>query len=273
MIVRDAGDGWQVVLQPDHADLAAQFARAWGNGDGFAAPAPLDSVVVAAARHDDGWAVWERAPALDRDGAGPCNFLDVEVPSHLAFYRAMIAAVLDHDAYAGLLVSMHGAGISRGRYGTQPSLQLTFADEVRDQVEAFVGEQEERQGRLAAELGVPEPERWANYRLLQVYDRLSLYFCLRDVEAGEPDSIAPVPRDYSGAETALALEPLGAWRVHMDPYPFAESPARFRLLRRMLPKRSWLDGESFRRDFAAAAPETVGITIEGGNPMSDMADD
>ena len=26
VIVRDAGDAWQVVLQPDHAELAAGFA-------------------------------------------------------------------------------------------------------------------------------------------------------------------------------------------------------------------------------------------------------
>ncbi|MGH3004776.1 MAG: DUF3891 family protein [Gaiellaceae bacterium] len=270
MIVRDAGDSWQVVLQPDHADLSAQFAAAWGNPDGFVPPSPPEPVMVATARHDDGWAVWERAPALDRDGAAPRNFLDVEVPSHLAFYRAMIAAVLDHDAYAGLLVSMHGAGIYRGRYGTQPSLQLTFADEVRDQVEAFVEEQEELQERLVSELGVSEEERWANYRLLQVYDRLSLYFCLRDVEAGEADTIAPVPRDYSGTEAALAIEPLGPWHVRLDPYPFAESPEEFRLLRRVLPKRSWADGERFRQDFAATAPETAVITIEASNPMSDM---
>ena len=38
MIVRDRGDSWQVVLQPDHADLSAQFARAWGNA-GFSRPA------------------------------------------------------------------------------------------------------------------------------------------------------------------------------------------------------------------------------------------
>ena len=262
MIVRDRGDSWQVVLQPDHADLSAQFARAWGNPDGFAAPKPLEPVAVATARHDDGWAVWERAPALDREGVAPRNFLDVEVPSHLAFYRAMIAAVLDQDPYAGLLVSMHGAGIYRGRYGTQPSLKLTFADEVGDQVEAFVAEQEELHGRLVAQLGVPEEERWTNYRFLQVYDRLSLYFCLRDVEAGEPDTLEPVPRDYAGAEAALELEPAGPWRVRVDPYPFAESPAIFRLVRRVLPKAGQRDGESFRREFAATAPEEVEITIE-----------
>ena len=262
MIVRDRGDSWQVVLQPDHADLAAQFARAWGNEQGFAAPTPLAPVVVAAARHDDGWAVWERAPALDREGVGPRNFLDVEVPSHLAFYRAMIAAVLDQDPYAGLLVSMHGAGIYRGRYGTQPSLRLTFADEVRDQVEAFVAEQEDLHARLVARLGVSEDERWTNYRLLQVYDRLSLYFCLRDVEAGEPDTLEPVPRDYQGEEATVTLEPTGPWRVTLSPFPFAESPTTFRLVRRLLPKREGLDGKSFRREFAAAVPEDVEITIE-----------
>lgn len=262
MIVRDRGDSWQIVLQPDHADLSGQFARAWGNADGFAAPSPLGPVAVAAARHDDGWAVWERAPGLDRDGVAPRNFLDVEVPSHLAFYRAMIAAVLDHDPYAGLLVSMHGAGIYRGRYGTQPSLKLTFADEVRDQVEAFVAEQEELHARLVAQLGVPEDERWTNYRLLQVYDRLSLYFCLRDVEAGEPDVLEPVPRDYRGDEAAVAIEPAGPWRVRVDPYPFVESPAAFRLVRRLLRKEGRRDGEAFRREFAATAPEEVEITVE-----------
>lgn len=262
MIVRDRGDSWQVVLQTDHADLSGQFARAWGNADAFAAPAPLEPVAVAAARHDDGWAVWERAPALDRDGAGPRNFLDVEVPSHLAFYRAAIAAVRDHDPYAGLLVSMHGSGIYRGRYGTQPSLRLTFADEVREQVEGFVAEQEEVQGRLVADLGVADGERWANYRLLQVYDRLSLYFCLRDVEGGEPETIEPVPVDYAGGETPVAIEPAGPWRVRLDPYPLVESPAELTLVRRVLPKRSWQDGDGFRRDFFAAAPEAARIVFE-----------
>jgi hypothetical protein len=261
MIVRDRSDSWQVVLQPDHADLSGQFARAWGNGGGFARPNPLDPVTIAAARHDDGWAVWERAPTLDRDGKAPRNFLDVEVASHLAFYRAMIAAVLDQDSYAGLLVSMHGAGIYRGRYGTQPSLKLTFADEEHEQVERFVAEQEQLHARLVARLGVSEEERWTNYRLLQVYDRLSLYFCLRDVEAGASETLEPVPRDYAEAETALAIEPVGPWEVRIDPYPFAESPARFRLVRRLLPKGGSHDGEGFRREFAAAAPENVDITI------------
>ncbi|MFQ5426523.1 MAG: DUF3891 family protein, partial [Gaiellales bacterium] len=125
MFVRETKDAWQIVLQPDHGDLAGQLVRAWSPR-----PEPLASLELLARRHDDGWAVWERAPALDDEGR-PQNFLDVPVSTHLAFYRAGIAALSDQDPYAGLLLSMHGAGIYTGRYGTQPELQLTFADEAR----------------------------------------------------------------------------------------------------------------------------------------------
>lgn len=245
MIVRDTGDAWQVVLQTDHAELSGAFARSW------AEPGPRHaSLAIAAERHDDGWAVWEQAPLIEPDTGRPLNFLDVQVPAHLAFYRAGIAAVADEDAYAGLLVSMHGAGIYRQRYGTDPGLKLTHADEVAEQVESFVAEQEADHGRRMTEAGVDDERRWADYRLLQVYDRLSLYFCMRDVEAGEEAELA-----------GYRLEPLGPWHVRVEPFPFAASPARFTLLRRVLPKHGPNLGE-FRREFFGRAPERVEIAIE-----------
>ena len=89
MIVRDAGATWQVVLQPEHAELSEELARAWADRG-----PRHDSVVLAARRHDDGWATWERSPMVDGDGK-PVSFLDVYVPAHLAFYRAGIAAISD----------------------------------------------------------------------------------------------------------------------------------------------------------------------------------
>lgn len=247
MIVRDRGDSWQVVLQTDHADLSAAFARAWADRDARHA-----SLVLATERHDDGWAVWERAPLVEPETGKPINFLDVGVPAHLAFYRACIAAVSEHDPYAGLLVSMHGAGIYRQRYGTDLALSLTRAPEVAEQVEEFVAEQEaSHPGRLAA-TGYSDEERWTDYHRLQVYDRLSLYFCMQDVENGEPREL----RDYR-------LEPRAAWRVAIDPYPFVDSPAHFSLLRRLLPKRVRTPGE-FPAEFFALAPERVEITLELG---------
>jgi hypothetical protein len=231
MIVRDAGDAWQVVLQTDHADLSGAFARAW------AEQGPRhESLVIAAERHDDGWAVWEQAPRVDGDGK-PVNFLDVDVRSHLAFYRAGIAAIAEQDPDAGLLVAMHGAGIYRQRYGLDPSLALSRAPEVQELVDAFVAEQE-------ATFGGGPGDREGDYALLQLYDRLSLYFCMRDVEAGEAAEL----QHYR-------LEPLGPWRVQLSPYPFAESPARFSLLRRLVPKGS-------TGDVLVVAPQRTEITFE-----------
>jgi Protein of unknown function (DUF3891) len=233
VIVRNLGDGWQVVLQTDHADLCAQFAASWSE------PADVsESLKIATRRHDDGWAVWERAPRVDGDGT-PVNFLDVDVHSHLAFYRAGVAAITEHDPYAGLLVSMHGAGIYRQRYGLDPGLALTRAPEVQEEVDAFVAEQE-------AKFGGEPGEHRADYELLQLFDRLSLYFCMRDVEAGEPADI----QGYS-------LQPAGPWRVRISPYPFAESPASFSLVRRMLP-------ESGALDVLSAPTERIAIDIEDG---------
>ena len=244
MLVRDAGDAWQIVLQTDHADLSGQFARAWEPR-----PEPFRSMEIVACRHDDGWAVWERAPRLDAEGR-PRNFLDVPVPSHLAFYRAAIVAVTEHDQYAGLMLSMHGAGIYNGRYGTQPSLERTHPPHVKKLVDAFVAEQEQAPARTAA-LGASEEERWRNYFLLQIFDRLSLYFGLRDADAGEADDVA----EYH-------LEPLGPWRVSVDPFPFGSAPAEFSFLRRLLPKRRWADDDAFQADFFATPLEETRITIE-----------
>ena len=231
MIVRDAGEAWQVVLQTDHADLAGAFARAWSE------QGPRhEAVALAAQRHDDGWAVWERAPRLDETGA-PVNFLAVDVRSHLAFYRAGIAAITEQDAHAGLLVSMHGAGIYRQRYGLDPALGLSRAAEAQEEVEAFVAEQEAKYG------GEPG-ERLGDYELLQLFDRLSLYFCMRDVETGEAAEIQ-----------GHRLEPIAPWHVRIAPYPFGESPARFSLLRRVIPKNA-------PADVLATPAERVAIIVE-----------
>jgi hypothetical protein len=247
MIVRDRGGDWQVVLQTDHADLSAAFAGAWRERSDR-----HDSLALAAERHDDGWAVWEQAPMVDPETGKPLNFLDVGVAAHLAFYRACIAAVTEQDPYTGLLVSMHGAGIYRQRYGRDPGLSLSQADAVRGLVDEFVDEQEAGYDGRMAQAVADDAERWRDYELLQFYDRLSLYFCMRDVEAGEA-------ADVQG----YRLEPLGPWAVRIDPFPFGAAPARFSLLRRVLPKRSWSGQREFQAAFFGTAPERVEILIDG----------
>ena len=210
MIVRDLGDAWQIVLQTDHADLSAALARAWAT--------PLaPSLVLATERHDDGWAVWEQSPRSTRTARRSTSSRSTSARTWPSTAPGS-PRITEEDAYAGLLVSMHGAGIYRQRYGLDTSLGLTRAAEVQGDVDAFVAEQE-------AKFGGDPGERRRDYELLQLFDRLSLYFCMRDVVGGEAAEVQ-----------GYRLEPVGPWQVQLAPFPFAESPARFSLLRRVLPK-------------------------------------
>jgi hypothetical protein len=245
VIVREREDAWQIVLQTDHADFAGALAEVWSDRG-----PRHESAVVAARRHDDGWAVWERSPLVNGAGA-PMGFLDVHVPAHLAFYRAGIAAITDEDPYAGLLVSMHGSGIYRQRYGADPALGLSRAAELQSLVDAFVEEQESAYAERAEAAGVDEELRWADYHRLQWYDRFSLAFCLRewDDSHGSPFELGP-----------YTFTPLGSWRARVDPYPFAGSRTGFTLLRRLLPKRRWTQAE-FRQALRETQPDEVQIEL------------
>jgi Protein of unknown function (DUF3891) len=254
MIVTDAGEAWQVVLQTDHAALAGEIARAFG-GDGFAPPTRPASVEIAARRHDDGWRVWESAPLRDPSGA-PKHFYGVPAAAQLDFYRCCIAAVEDEDPYAALLVSMHGAGVFGGDYGWRGA---PVSDELAPLAGAFVAEQEARYAGRAAAAQVSEAERWSDHDIVQVADRISIVLSAQTGTMG-PATIEKIVRADRSAEP-LVMEPEGEWTVTLAPYPFAEAPARFSLLRRLIPKQEWPDDEAFRATFFATGPERVEITI------------
>ena len=259
MLVRDAGDAWQIVLQTDHADLSGQLAAAWG-GPGFARPEPYEPLLQAARRHDDGWATWEQHPRLDEDGA-PQSFATVPAPVHLAFYRAGVEVVAEEDPTAGLLVSMHMSGLYRRRYDVMPSPPRALPEDERDLVDAFVQQEEDRQVALRRMLEADEAWRWTSYALLQVFDVVSLYFGLADVEAGASGACEGVPTVAGAAPVRIAIEPLGPWRVRFDPYPFAQENVALTMRRRLLrkPGRTWPDHDAFRAELAATPFETVRI--------------
>src|SRR5262249_61683563 len=97
-----------------------------------------------------------------------------------------------------------------------------------------------REARFGGAGGGPR----AGSALPRFYDRFSLYFCMRDVEAGE-----------GGERQGYRFMPIAAWRVRLEPYPFVERPARFSLLRRVVPRDR-------AADLLAVEPERVEITVE-----------
>ncbi|MBL7623605.1 DUF3891 family protein [Frankia sp. AgB1.8] len=248
-----------VVRQPDHGDQTGLFATAWGNEDVPALAEHQRAATLAARHHDDGWAVWERRPSLDPATRQPTQFHKVGPVEHIPAYRAGVDRAAHGDPWAGLLVSLHAAGLYNGRYGTfrLPELadqSLTAHEQAL--VTEFLAEMDRLQrDLLGAVRGHPtpapafdDPVVRQHYLLLQVWDRLSLQFAFRH---GADGTIAPLPA-LGGGQGVLTCRSVGAFALALDPYPFATEGAVFPVAGQLVPDRPYRDPEDFLATLASA---------------------
>src|SRR5207253_1027373 len=211
MIIQEQGDQLVLIRQTDHAVLAGHFARELGN-DTFALPQPQESFVLAATEHDNGWNEWELLPEIDSVTYLPYSFMSVPTREHIELYQRGIERVVKVDRYAGLLVSMHCAGLYDKTRATIPGFSAKYVKAHEAPVVAdFLQTLRLQQLRLKVDLrGDPATINFADEKWLQVnalrleaLDRLSLYFCLGPLEGATIDA---VPADYQGNEVDWDLQ-------------------------------------------------------------------
>jgi hypothetical protein len=103
-------------------------------------------------------------------------------------YRWVVDWMNDIDPYSALIMCMHRTGLWRGRYGTiDHPTAFNFSNPPPD-IARFTEENERWQAGQKQKCD--QDVLWTNYRLMQVWDLLGLYFCCQDVR---DDYIDPVP--------------------------------------------------------------------------------
>jgi hypothetical protein len=248
MIKRDLRDGTSLfILQEDHADLAAQFAAHWGN-EQFAKLEPYESMVFAGIYHDSDHRETEADVPMDSEKGLPHGHRTVPFsPRRPMALLQNIDWVTARDPYAGLIVSMHHTGLAQGRYNLIQSWQTgsgtraprkPIRPEMEPTVKKLEASQQEQIDQLERTGKDSKHHVWVNYRLFQVFDLLSLYFCC---DGYEPDGsmkavrITPVPTAYdSGEEVELDIIPSDTQTVRIDPYPFDASPLNVAVMGRVM---------------------------------------
>lgn len=254
MIVRNQPDGSMIMIaQTEHCRLSGLFAAHWGNSD-FERPAPYESVVKAAMFHDCGWYRYETSPIWDPETKSTPSFMQVPLDKiQLDAFQWGTDWLTSIDPYAGLLINKHRTGLWRGRYRTMTYPVVYDAKNLNPGVEAFIAENEKRQAEQ--EKNYPQDAFWTNYRLLQAWDFLSLYFCVEDpVE----DHVDPVPQGYAtDAQTVkLTMTPLKDGDVRIAPYPFDVAPLPVELRYRHLPTQTYESREAFLEAYYGAVLRT-----------------
>ena len=241
-----------VITQPNHAWLAGQLCRAWGNDD-FAAPDPAEAVCLAAEQHDLGWHEWERSPTLNRVTGRPHFFREVAVSAHTAIWRRGVEMAMSLGRYSALLISLHASGLYE-----QFDWARAAAEEigvVRDFLAAQALIQERLLALLAADpvyRDAADPARVAfNRSLIALTDRISIAICAGVVEpavVGAPGIRSVDLRPIDGDPTRLGVHP----------WPFRDRRVRVICEGRALPGQ--YDSESAMRMALDAARITTIVT-------------
>jgi len=269
MIIQEKGDHLVVIRQSDHASLCGFFAREWGNCD-FARPEPFESFCLAAGEHDNGWREWELAPSLDLKARLPYTFTSIPTEEHMALYHRGIERLVKIDHYAGLLVSMHCAGLYDRTRATIPGFSAKYVKSDESQlVSDFVQQLRLQQLRLKVDVRAnaatkehsEEKTLQANYQRLEALDRLSLYFCLGTLKEATIDA---VPKNDSGYEVDWEVRAEEGNRVALAPYPFRKEPLEFNLMYRRIPKRVYADDLDLQKTLARAQYLPMKFTLRAG---------
>jgi hypothetical protein len=265
MIVRDQGEGLIIIRQGDHADLAAEIAKAW-HPPGKPRARPANSLLVAVTHHDAGWRAWEdRTPdPLDETGR-PRDFLHMRPEDHLAVWCDSIGQAARYDLYAGVLVSMHACALYELRLATVPDPE---AD--RSHIQSFIKQQTTWQaqartllaGRPYYEPHLSEKGLAANLKLLQVWDFLSLMLCVPWSGSRTFEEVRLPDGGYhtlTASATDDGILTLERYPLHAEPFPLAVEGRRLAQQRFAKPAdlaQAYATAPTVRLNFAVRAADT-----------------
>jgi hypothetical protein len=232
MIVRDDGDSFVLITQPDHARLAGDIVAAMRTEPVLDTPA-RGTVLFATREHDNGWFEVDAEPTIDEATGRPCDF--IAGPAHVKheLWPRGIRRAARSDPRAGALIAQHAITVYAYRAG-EPEWQPFFGPitAIRDDLLEQIG----------AASGPPREAFEREYRCVRLGDSFSLQFCNGWTE----------PQETHGYTASLC----GSSLV-ISPDPFAGGSVPLRILARRVAKRRYASDADLRAAIANTVPEVL----------------
>jgi hypothetical protein len=228
-----AGEPAFVMNMTEHMEMCGQMARAFGN-DRFERLDPYEEVLYLVENHDRGWDEYDRNPGLDEDRL-PYIMSRTPTPENMKTNIVSPDFNERHHPYCGLLSSMHSWGLYNRRYGftqfvvrTRKTTSITVKNLYQADVEKLQADEIKRQNRLKAELAknpvttswIEDRHLFQNYKQLQFFDTLSLYFHLYHATERGEETYIHVPLNAE-ADTNVTLRKVSDSVYSLAPFPFA----------------------------------------------------
>lgn len=231
MIIQTAAAGKPhfVIFQNDHAQTSGQIAAAFGNAD-FAPPSPFEPMIYVATHHDAGWQPIDARVEMDAKTGLPYHLTQTPLPYLVQTSAGSPELNAGHDPYSGLMSSMHTYGLFNGRYGLSDKVFIDMVPgEHKASVQTMLDTELIRQAQLTemvtADSGTQayatQEMLFHNYKLLQFFDTLALYFQMSHEAARGAAQFLNVPCAV-GDDLTLTIKPVEPGIYDLTPYPFRE---------------------------------------------------
>ncbi len=229
MIVQSAPEGAEhfVITMEEHTAFAGKLASAFGN-DRFEPVAPRSQVMYVIWHHDAGWRELDALALRDPSTGLPYNLVKTPFVRIVKTSSASPDFHSHHHPYCELLSSMHSWGLYNGRYGMSDKVLLNdLAAQNRATADTMLAGELARQQKLKTRLAAdPTTAAWVedahlfqNYKQLQFFDTLALYFNCTPEGARTESVLLHVPMS-AAADTEIKIRPVGPSTYAFDPFPF-----------------------------------------------------
>jgi hypothetical protein len=161
MIVRHVDDHILLITQPDHAHLSG---RIMSHAAALADHARRDTILLAVAEHDAGWAVEDTNPHVDPELGTVLDFVHAAPDVRQGVWPRGVASLAARDPWAAALVAQHA---------------LTVYARLRDDGEwrDFFGRMTALRDEQVLRTGGRLEDLEADYVYLRLGDLISLSFC------------------------------------------------------------------------------------------------
>ena len=216
-----------VITMEQHTALSALFATHFGNAE-FEAVHPRELMLHVIGHHDAGWRDLDAQALRDPATGLPYNLVQTPFEYIVKTSKASPDFNSQCHPYCELISSMHSWGLYNGRYGMSDKVLLdSLAAENRSVADGMLNEEHARQERLKSALAAnPESAAWIdeahlfqNYKQLQFFDTLALYFNCVHEDDRQAACYAHIPMSAT-VDATIEITPLGNSTYAFDPYPF-----------------------------------------------------
>ena len=271
MLRMESPTGWWLITHPDHARLAGEFARAWGNAQ-FRKPEPRARVLKGISSHDDGWIARDAHPTITRQGKPSAfsielvgkysAFEEIDLEEYLAVRDRAMRMIAKEDPYAGILISMHTYNLLTAhadRSTIQPE-GLVLLDAFLDRLRNF---QNELMDYISADSSLQSIDKdkqtiLEHFRLLQACDNLSLLACVAFTNPA--NLLHPLPLN-SGGTSEVQVASFGPRHFRLAPWPFEAKQLTFSIPARPVSGKTFASSAELEAAFRNAPVEMLEVSL------------